>query len=176
MSSLKEKDRPRGGMQLGSVKLEAFFTKHLNIIYSVKLHLLHRLPQLAKEVHFKDLYQAVQETITDIEKQMARMEVIFELLNSPVVPDTCQNKTNQIDDAFNSIKEYDTEPELQDLAILFYLQNIESMEMSSFQVLQMAAVKLKNPQVAQLIKENYNEAKADRTLILLIASKYLTAD
>jgi hypothetical protein len=49
------------------------------------------------------------------------------------------------------------------------------MEMASFQVLQMAAVKFKNKQIKQLIKENYDEAKADRTLLLLITAKYITA-
>ena len=49
------------------------------------------------------------------------------------------------------------------------------MEVSSFQVLQMAAIKLQNKQIKQLIKENYAEAKADRTLLLLITAKYITA-
>lgn len=63
---------------------------------------------------------------------------------------------------------------VRDMSIIFYLQNIESVEMASFQVLQMAAVKLKNRQIRQLLKENYDEAKADRTLLLLIAAKYIT--
>jgi hypothetical protein len=49
------------------------------------------------------------------------------------------------------------------------------MEMASFQILQIAAVKLKNNQIKQLIRENYDEAKADRTLMLLIAAKYITS-
>jgi ferritin-like metal-binding protein YciE len=55
------------------------------------------------------------------------------------------------------------------------MQNIESVEMASFQVLEMAAVKLKSKQIKQLIRENYDEAKADRTLLLLITAKYITA-
>ncbi|RZJ87059.1 MAG: DUF892 family protein, partial [Chryseobacterium sp.] len=65
------------------------------------------------------------------------------------------------------------EPELQDLSIIFYLQNIESVEMASFQVLQMAAVKLHNNHINKLLKDNYDEAKTDRTLLLLISSKYI---
>ena len=79
-----------------------------------------------------------------------------------------------IEDAFEAINEQSGESELRDLSIIFYLQNIESVEMASFQILQMAAVKLKNKHVDQLLKENYNEAKADRTLLLLISSKYIT--
>ncbi|WP_262714276.1 MULTISPECIES: ferritin-like domain-containing protein [Mucilaginibacter] len=80
-----------------------------------------------------------------------------------------------IDDAFEDIKLHSKDAELRDLSIAFYLQNIESMEMASFQVLEMAAVKLKNKQIKQLIKENYDEAKAHRTLLLLITAKYVTA-
>jgi len=46
--------------------------------------------------------------------------------------------------------------------------------MASFQILQMAAVRLKNKHISQRLKENYEEAKADRTLLLLISSKYIT--
>jgi len=169
------KTRPVGGMRLGSTKLKSFFIKHLNIIYAMKVSLVRRLPELSLEVHFKDLYLAIGEAISDIEKQIVRMEMIFELLDEPIEEEDVEPNVSLVDDAFTSIKEYRDEPELQDLAILFYLQNIESIEMSSFQILQMAAVKLKNTQVQQLIKENYDEAKADRTLILLIASKYITA-
>jgi ferritin-like metal-binding protein YciE len=80
-----------------------------------------------------------------------------------------------VDDAFEDIKLHSKEPELRDLSIAFYMQNIESVEMASFQVLEMAAVKLKNKQIKQLIRENYDEAKADRTLLLLITAKFLTA-
>ncbi|MDO7743345.1 MAG: DUF892 family protein, partial [Pedobacter sp.] len=59
------------------------------------------------------------------------------------------------------------------LSIIFYLQNIESVEMASFQILQMAAVRLNNKHISQLLKENYEEAKSDRTLLLLISSKYI---
>lgn len=170
------KARPANGMQFSSIKLRSFFVKHLNIVYAVKSHLLQSLPQLSAEVYFRDLYLAIQESITDIEKQMIRMEVVFELLDAEVKNEIAKSELSLIDDVFASIKEYDTDPELKDLAILFYLQNIESIEMSSFQILQMAAVKLKNTQIAQLIKENYDEAKADRTLILLIASKYMNAN
>jgi ferritin-like metal-binding protein YciE len=65
--------------------------------------------------------------------------------------------------------------ELRDMSILFYLQNIESMEMASFQVLRIAAVKLKNKQIKQLLTENVDEAKESRTLLLLISAKYITS-
>jgi ferritin-like metal-binding protein YciE len=61
------------------------------------------------------------------------------------------------------------------MAILFYLQNVESIEIASFQVLQMMAVKMKNAEILQLLKENLDEAKDDRMLLLLITAKYVTS-
>ena len=161
-------------INLGSKKLKTFFIDHLNRIYSAKLHLIERLPLLYHEAHFSDLQNAIAETVQNVEKQIARMEMIYALLDRDVAPANVLGLTSLIDDAFEAIQLQKGDPELRDLSIVFYLQNIESVEMASFQILQMAAVKIKNHQVEQLLMENYEEAKADRTLFLLISTKYLT--
>ncbi len=159
---------------VGAEKLKTFFVTHLNRIYAAKAHLVAKLPNIENEVNFRDLRLAIRETVEDVEKQMARMEVIYELLDAPIGKGSIHGLTGLIDDAFEAIREQAGESELRDMSIIFYLQNIESVEMASFQVLQIAAVKLKNKQVKQLLQENYDEAKADRTLLLLIATKYIT--
>jgi ferritin-like metal-binding protein YciE len=161
-------------INLGSKKLKVFFVNHLNRIYYAKMHLVQWLPKLQDEVNFSDLRHAIRETVEDVEKQIARMELIYELLDAEISKGSINGLTGLVDDAFEAIREQAGEAELRDMSIIFYLQNIESVEMASFQVLQIAAVKLKNKQVIQLLKENYDEAKADRTLLLLIAAKYIT--
>jgi ferritin-like metal-binding protein YciE len=173
ISPLPGSENLNNKINLGSEKLKTFFVRHLNRIYSAKAHLFTRLPQLLTEVHFSDLRHAIQETIEDVGKQMARMEVIYAILDAAIGNASVQGLSGMVDDAFDAINENREEPELRDLSIIFYLQNIESVEMASFQVLQMAAVKLKNKQIDQLLQENYAEAKADRTLLLLISSKYI---
>lgn len=161
-------------INLGSAKLRKFFIEHLNRIYSAKIHLIEKLPLLYKKAHFSDLQNAIAETVENVERQIARMELIYTLLDESVAPANILGLTGLVDDAFEAIQLQKGETELRDLSIVFYLQNIESVEMASFQILQMAAVKIKNKQVAQLLKENYEEAKADRTLFLLISTKYIT--
>ncbi|MES2829815.1 MAG: DUF892 family protein [Bacteroidota bacterium] len=161
-------------INLGSEKLKIFFIKHLDRIYGAKLHLIAKLPVIFKEVEFDDLRNAIAETVSDVEKQIARMEVIYSLLDAEASKGSIHGMTGLIQDAFEAIDEQSGEPELRDLSIIFYLQNIASVEMASFQILQMAAVKLKNKHINQLLKENYEDAKADRTLLLLISSKYIT--
>jgi len=102
------------------------------------------------------------------------MQVVYTLLDASYSGGSINGLTGLIDDAFEAINEHQDEAELRDLSIIFYLQNIESVEMASFQILQMAAVKLNNKHINQLLEENYNEAKADRALLLLISSKYIS--
>lgn len=174
MNDQSDKSRSWKKIKLGSEKLKVFFIKHLDRIYGAKLHLVSKLPVIVEEVEFADLKNAICETVSDVEKQIARMELIYSLLDADVSKGSIYGLTGLIEDAFEAINEQKGEPELRDLSIIFYLQNIESIEMASFQILQMAAVKLKNKHINQLLKENYDEAKADRTLLLLISSKYIT--
>jgi len=162
-------------MQFGSEKLKVFFISHLDKIYCAKQHLLNRLPLLLTQAHYSDLKSAIQQTVAHVENEISRMEIIYTMLEANYA--NCEEKvfTGLIEAAFRDIQTQGPDKELRDLSILFYLQNIESMEMASFQVLQMAAIKLKSKQVSTLLKENYEEAKADRTLFLLITSKYITA-
>ncbi|RYF26750.1 MAG: DUF892 family protein [Flavobacteriales bacterium] len=173
MSEQSNKRNSWNRISLGSEKLKKFFLKHLDRIYSAKLHLVYRLPSLAAEADFFELKQAIDETVQAVEKQIARMQMIYTLLDAEPNSGSINGLTGMIDDAFMAINEQHGEPELQDLSIIFYLQNIESVEMASFQILQMASVKLKNKQISELLKENYEEAKSDRILLLMISSKYI---
>lgn len=162
-------------IEVGPEKLRTYFIHNLDKIYAAKTHLVKHLPTIADVSYFSDLRHAILETLEDVEKQIARMDIIYAILDAEQSMGNCSGLTGLVDDAFEDIKLNTHEPELRDLSIAFYMQNIESVEMASFQVLEMAAVKLKNKQIKQLIRENYDEAKADRTLLLLITAKYLTA-
>lgn len=162
-------------INLGTKKLRTYFVNNLDKIYAAKTHLVKHLPTIADESHFLDLRFAILETLEDVEKQLARMDIMYAMLDAERSKGNFSGLAGLVDDAFQDIRLHSREPELRDLSIAFYMQNIESIEMASFQVLEMAAVKLKNKQIKQLIRENYDEAKADRTLLLLITAKYITA-
>jgi len=174
MEEHSNKSKP-GKIVLGSKRLKSYFVNNLDKIYAAKAHLFKHLPTIADEAHFSDLRFAILETLEDVGKQLARMDIIYTMLDAERSDGNCSGLVGLVDDAFEDIKLHGKEPELRDLSIAFYMQNIESIEMASFQVLEMASVKLKNKQIKQLIRENYDEAKADRTLLLLITAKYITA-
>jgi ferritin-like metal-binding protein YciE len=160
-------------INVGMGDLEKFFLHHLNKIYTAKTLLVTELPELMDNAHFSDLRDAIHQTIEDVKQQIIRMNKIYEVL--PIVFSKVPSKglKGLIQDSFSEIKMHSNNAELRDMSILFYLQCIESIEMASFQILEMASVKLQNKQIKDLIKANYEDAKADRTLFLIISAKYI---
>lgn len=153
--------------------LHDFFVDHLNKIYTAKSHLASSLITLEEEAQFADLKRGIRETIDDVRKQQVRMEQIYSHLNTGVSEQSSQGMLGLIKDSFQEIKQRGDQPVLRDLTMLFYLHNIESIEMASFQLLQMIAVKMKDDEIKRLVRENYEDARASRTLLLLITTKYL---
>ncbi|RFZ91311.1 DUF892 family protein [Mucilaginibacter conchicola] len=173
---MEQQPEPANRIELGQTNLTAFFIDHLNVIYAAKAHLVDKLPVIAAHVHYIDLHEAILETVSDVQKQMVRMEMVMAMMDARITKENCAAMIGMIDDVFASIQHYTGRDRgLRDLSIANYMQQIESVEMASFQILEMAAVKLKDKQVKQLLKECYNEARTDRTLMLLIATKYITA-
>ena len=162
-------------IHLGDTRLLKFFTDNLDKIYCAKQHMVARFPEIASQAHFEDLNQAIMETVDDVKKQIIRMDEIYDRLGAQNKATGCTGLAAMIEEAFTAINEQKGDTALRDMAILFYLQNMESIEVASFQVLQMMAVKMKNAEILQLLKENLDEAKDDRMLLLLITAKYVTS-
>ncbi|MEO3407542.1 DUF892 family protein [Mucilaginibacter sp. CAU 1740] len=173
---MENQPEPSDRIKLGPENLKTFVISHLNIIHAAKSHLVAKLPGIAGHVHYKDLREGILETVSDVEKQLARIEIIMALLDGEITTAHCEGMIGMIDEAFKSIH-YNTGRDhgLQDLSIAYYMQQIESAETASFQILEMASVKLADKQIKKMLKESYNEARADRMLMLLIAAKYIVA-
>ncbi len=154
-------------------KLLSYFIDHLNLIYCAKLHIVEKLPLMSEYAAFADLRNAILQTHSDIVNQLLRMDEIYVILEAVYSATNCATASGLMEDSFKAIAEQNDDAVLRDLSILFYMQNIESIEVSSFKVLQMAAAVLQNKQVSQLMQENFDEAREDRKLLALINAKYL---
>ena len=161
-------------INLNKSDLIEFFIHHLNKVYSAKTHLLRKLPEILFQVQFEDLESAIHETIEIVQNQRKRMELIYQILGVDIATGSVNGLEALINESFEDIKTHQENPELRDMSIMFYMTNIEAMEMASFQVLQLLSVKIGNEKIKALIKENYDEAQSDKALLLLITTKYLT--
>jgi len=157
---------------LSAASLRSFFIDHLNRIYCAKSHLQERLPELRAQAQFSDLSQSISETLVGVEKQVSRMDQIFLLLKIKHTFENCQGLIGMIENTFTAIQQERKEAALPDLSILFYLQQIETVEMASFKMLNLTAPLMNNEKLRQLLKENFDEASEDLTLLQHISSKY----
>lgn len=150
-----------------------FFLNHLNRIFCAKSQLVEKLPQLRRSAHFRDLEQAIGETVEVVAIQMARMEQIYIMLDSINHFEHCTGLIGLLDEAFQAIGPQAENASFRDLSILFYMQIIESVEVTSFGILMHIADKLQRPDVEQLLRECYDEAKEDRVLLKEISNYYI---
>ena len=145
---------------LGEERLRKYFLGHLNRVCCAKSHLVERFPELSEFANFKDVRSAIIETMADVENQIVRMQTIFTLLGSTPTDKDCNSMASLLEEAFEAVHELDDDVVLRDMAILFYMQSIESIEMASYQVLRMAAVKFRNSEINQLLLINFDELLA----------------
>jgi ferritin-like metal-binding protein YciE len=172
MENKDQSQRPE--MKLHSADLRSYFIEHLNKIYCAKSHLVENFPAVLKLATFSDLKDAIESNIRDLLNQLARMREIYQIMHEKYEPGACQMFAGLIEDLFQGTQEKQRRPELRDMSIIYYLQNIESLEMASFHTLQMAAIKFKNNDISDLLQDNFNEAKTERALLRLITARYLT--
>ncbi|MGF7079361.1 DUF892 family protein [Mucilaginibacter sp. UYCu711] len=158
---------------LSQQELRHFFISHLNRIYCAKSQLVEKLPELEKRSHYLDLQQAIGETVDVVTIQIRRMKEIYIMLDTFYTPESCAGLAGIMDEAFQSIGKPGDSAALRDLSILFYLQNIESIEMASFKMMIYVADKLEQPDVSQLLLECYDEAKEDKALLKAITANYV---
>jgi len=159
--------------ELSQEELKIFFVSHLSRVYCAKSQLTDRLPEFVHHAHFLDLKQAIEETIEIVNNQMVRMRQMFIMLDSVYMHEGCTGLIGILDEAFQSISPRSGRPALRDLSILFYMENIESIEMASFKILKLVALKMNDKKVAALVQECYDEAKDDNTLFKQIAARYM---
>ncbi|MDN3550217.1 DUF892 family protein [Mucilaginibacter aquaedulcis] len=151
-------------------QFDVFFNYHLNRIFCAKSHLHERLPKLARQGNFQNMRHAIMETWVDIGNQIARIEHIFILLNSRPSLNDCNDLINFLESGFSSIFLYRERKSQSEFSILFYMSMIESVELTAFKLLEIAATKLPDESIRQLIKKSFDESKSDRRLFLEIAA------
>jgi ferritin-like metal-binding protein YciE len=156
---------------IGSEKIKVFFIDHLNRLYCAKSHLAERLPEIFDEAAFADLKQAIKETILNTERQLARIDKIFELLNIQYSFENCQTLITFLETQFESLQLYAKETEFRDLSIVTYLYQLDSVELASSNILQVAVNHLNSKVITLLIDEHCSEAKAENSLLLLLLNK-----
>jgi ferritin-like metal-binding protein YciE len=130
LSTLQPKD-----VQIDDKLLKKTFLEHLNYIYYGKEHLVHFFNEIQGIASLNVLRQAILELIDDTESQLKALEEIYQAI------DETPSKTNTLSIKATTLEAYlvairgGRSPLEKDVLILFYLQQIEGIEITYYKVL-----------------------------------------
>jgi ferritin-like metal-binding protein YciE len=157
LASLQPKD-----VQIDNFLLKKTFLEHLNYIYLGKHHLLNFFNEVKDIAKLNVLKMALQEGIDDAEYQIMQMDEIYTAIKEkPSKTNTLGLKAMTLEAYLAVIKSGKT-PLERDVFILFYLQQIEGIEITYFKV-------LKN--LAKAV--GYNHRFLDQPIDLAVENKIL---
>ena len=122
-------------VQIDDKLLKNTFLNHLNYIYYGKHHLLTFFTEVKDIATLAVLKMAIQEGIDDTENQLEQLEELFNTIGEkPSKTNTLGIKALTLEAYIAAIKGGKTSLE-KDVFILFYLQQIEGIEITYFKVL-----------------------------------------
>ncbi|WP_428328497.1 DUF892 family protein [Mucilaginibacter sp.] len=133
-------DQPLAAMQPKDVQIDDLllkrtFLEHLNYIYYGKHHLINFFNEVKDIAKLTVLKQALQECIDDTESQIKQMDEVYKAIGeNPSQANTLSIKAMTLEAYLVTIKTGKTALE-KDVFILFYLQQIEGIEITYFKVL-----------------------------------------
>lgn len=130
LDSLQPKD-----IHMDDYLLKKTFLEHLNYIYYGKKHLIDFFIEVREIAALKVLKHAIQEVIDDTESQIVHIEEIYAAIEeASAKTNTLSIKAITLEAYLAAIKAGKT-PLEKDVSILFYLQQIEGIEITYYKVL-----------------------------------------
>jgi ferritin-like metal-binding protein YciE len=156
-----------------NLSLKTIFEDELNSMACAVQHLGKNLPEMAELAAFKNLSLAFEETLEETKTQIERLDKIFDLLDIKSSEENCLAMKCIIDEAYSAVKKTGQQTFRRDMALIFYAQIIEHIEIASYNMLKTIAVKLGYEEAHALLGESLDEAKDTKKLLQLIADEYI---
>ena len=130
LSSLHPKDA-----QIDEKLLRKTFLEHLNYIFYGKQHLIDFFTEVEEIATLNVLKMAISEYIDDAKNQLSNLEEIYMAIDeTPAKTNTLSIKATTLEAYINAIRAGRSKLE-KDVFILFYLQQLEGIEITYFKVL-----------------------------------------
>ncbi|WP_374951886.1 DUF892 family protein [Mucilaginibacter sp.] len=162
-----------GHLMLEESSLRKVFLMQLGNIFSVKTYLIANLPLMAESASFQDLKHAILESIADIQVQLLRMDVIYKLIGEQYAPQQCMSIRALTTEIFVAAKTPDLSHLERDLLLLYHLNNLGSIEISSFTFLKELALTMPLGDLTILLHQNLDMAKDNKELFEMITQEYI---
>jgi len=155
--------------------LEELLQEELKDIYNAEKQLTKALPKMAKKASAAELKQAFEEHLAQTERQIERLEEVFEQLGMPPRGKKCEGMENLIAEGEEMIGEIEDE-DTRDAALIASAQKVEHYEIASYGTVRTWANLLGKSQIAALLEETLEEEKQTDQNLTSIAESFVNAE
>lgn len=154
---LSSENQGSAAMQINS--LNELFVDHLRDMYNMETQITKALPKMVKYASSAELKNAFEEHLEETEKQVERLEQIFEKLGGRARGKKCYGIQGIIEEG-GEFLDKDIEEDVRDAALIGAAQRVEHYEMAVYGCARTWAEQLGLHDVAELLQESLNEEKA----------------
>ena len=151
------------------------FEETLKDIYYAEKAILKALPKMAKKASSKKLQTAFTKHEKETERQVERLDQVFELLGKRAKGKDCPAIDGIIEEAEDVMKEAKDET-IRDAAMLAAAQAVEHYEISRYGTLVAWAEKMEMSDAAQLLEATLEEEKATDLKLTQLAESEINVE
>ena len=144
--------------------LRDLYVHELRDLFSAESQILKALPKLIKAASDPQLRQAFEEHLQVTERQVERLERLFEKLDEKPKGRKCIAMEGLIEEAKEILGE-DAEPDVRDAALIASAQKVEHYEIAGYGTVRTFARQLGDPEAVDLLQATLDEeGDADKRL------------
>jgi ferritin-like metal-binding protein YciE len=159
-----------------STMLKELFLHELKDIYWAEKHLVKALPKLEKAATSTELQDAFAEHTAVTEKQVERLEKVFELLEEKPVAKKCEGMQGLTDEANEVKSETEKDTVTRDAGLIIAAQKVEHYEIAAYGSLTQLAKTIGLTEVAELLEETLAEEKEADQILSEIAESSINVE
>ena len=144
--------------------LEDLLLEEVRDLYDAEKQLVKALPKMAKAATDEDLRAAFQEHLEETKGQVARLEEVFENLETKPRGKPCKAMKGLVEEG-QEVMEEDSLENLTDLALIGAAQRVEHYEMAAYGTARAFAEQLGQSEIVSLLEQTLKEEEnADKKL------------
>ena len=150
--------------------LQQLFVEQLRDLYDGEQQITEALPKLIEKASNPQLKSALQEHLEITNRQIERLDEIFEQLDEDADGETCKGMKGVIKEGDDLVGKAD-DPAVRDASIITSAQRVEHYEIAGYGTVKTYARQLGKQDFARVLEEILNEEKeADQKLTQLAES------
>lgn len=139
--------------------LDDLFLDQLQDIYDAEKRLTTALPKMAQAAEDPQLKQAFEHHLQETEKQVGRLEAVFQSINQTPKTKTCEAMKGLITEG-DEVINAKGDSSVRDAALIAAAQRVEHYEMAAYGTARNFAQRLGHSDAVELLQETLDEEKS----------------